>query len=203
MSVTDGTVLKLVVSFLWTDGNINQNVYNAVLTGAGSPWDEADVVDDADAWLDNMYANIVGAMSDELDGNELNLYKYDAVDGDWDEIGSQGWTFNPTGTNDQLPRGSAPLVRLWSSDPDVQGKKYIPGMTEGSLVDGLYNAALLTDLLAFAVDWYTPFTGAVSGATWTPGIWSVVGSVFKAAIDHYAVSSIPAYQRRRKRTVGI
>lgn len=203
MSITDGTILRIVASFLWTDGNIVQNVFNAVVTGAGTPWDDEDIVDDADAWLDNMYANLSTHLSEYLDGNHVNVYKYDAIDDDWDEVGSQSWTFNPTNVNDEMPRGVAGLLNLWTTDPDVQGKKYIPGLTEGGLTDGLIGAGGLTDLLLFAADWATAFTGGVSGATWTPGIWSVAGTVFKAAVDHYSASAIPAYQRRRKRGVGI
>lgn len=203
MSVVSGDILRVVASFLWTDGNVNQNVFNAVVTGGGSPWPDADITDDAEAWLDDMYLNLVGQLSDEIDGNEVIVYKYDALDDDWDEVASQSWTFNPNELTDQLPRGVAALVRLWTSDPDVQGKKYIPALTEGALVDGLFGAGLLTALLAFAADWYAPFTGGTSGATWTPGIWSVAGTVFKAAVDHVAANAIPAYQRRRKRNIGI
>lgn len=203
MSITDGDILRIVASMLWSDGNINQNVFNAVVTGGGSPWDEQDIVDDAEAWLGNMYANLVTLMSDEIEGNEVIVYKYDAIDDDWDEVGSQSWTFSPSQAADELPRGVAALVRLWTSDPDVQGKKYIPALTEGTIVEGLIASSGITLLLAFAADWFAPFVGGTSGATWTPGIWSVAGTVFKAAIDHVATSTIAAYQRRRKRNVGI
>ena len=203
MSVTAGTVLRVVASFLWTDGNVNQNIFNAVVTGAGSPWDSQDIADDAAAWLDNMFANLVGSMSDEIDGNTCFVYEYDAIDDDWDEVNSSDWIFNPTKADGQLPRGVAGLVRLWTTDPDVQGKKYIPGLTEGNLSDGLWDGSLTTNLLALGADWYNPFTGGTSGATWTPGIWSVAGKVFKSAVDHFGASTIPAYQRRRKRNVGI
>lgn len=203
MSITSGDILRIVASFLWTDGNVNQNIFNAVLTGGGSPWDDSDVVDDAEAWLDDMYANLANRMSDQIDGNEVLVYKYDSVHNDWDEVGSQSWTYDPTVAAGQLPRGVAGLVRLWTTDPDVQGKKFIPGITEDGITDGLFGSSVITNLLAFALDWYTPFVGATSGATWTPGIWSVAGTVFKAATDHYATSTIPAYQRRRKRNVGI
>lgn len=203
MSVADGDILRIVASFLWTDGNVNQNVYNVKMSGAGAPWDDSDIIDDAEDWLDNMYLNLVNSLSDEIDGNEVLVYKYDAGGDDWDEVGSQAWTFDPTVTQDQMPRGVAGLVRLWSTDPDVQGKKYIPGLTEGSATDGLLTSSVITNLLAFAADWYLPFVGATSGGTFTPGIWSVVGTVFRAAVDHVATSTIPAYQRRRKRNVGI
>jgi hypothetical protein len=203
MSVIPGDVLRVVAQFLWTDGNVNQNVFNALLSGAGSPWSDADIADDAEAWMDNMYANLTSYTSDEIDGNEVVVYKYDVPGDDWDEVASQAFTWDPASTSDQLPRGTAPLVRLWTSDPDVQGKKYIPGQTEDSIIDGLYISALLIDLLAFASDWYLPFTGSVSGATWNPGVWSVAQKAFKTGVDHLAASAIPAYQRRRKRNVGI
>lgn len=203
MSIADATILRVVASLLWTDGNVNQNVFNAVLGGAGAPWDEQDILDDAEDWLDNMYANFTTILSDEIDGNEVVVYKYDVAGQDWDEVGSNAWTFDPTQSTEQMARGVAGLVRLWTEDPDVQGKKYIGGLTEASLVDGLIPAAAVTALLAFGADWLTPFVGAASGATFTPGVWSVVGTVFKAAIDHIATSTIPAYQRRRKRNVGI
>lgn len=203
MSVVTGDILRIVASLLWTDGNVNQNVFNAVVTGGAGPWDDSDIADDAEAWLDNMYANLVAGMSDEIDGNEVLVYKYDTVGMDWDEVSSQSWTFNPTGATDQAPRAVSPLARLWTADPDVQGKKYIPGWTVGNLQDGLVTAASVISILAFAADWYLPFTGLVSGATWTPGVWSVVGKVLQAGVDHVAASTIPAYQRRRKRNVGI
>ena len=203
MSVTDGDILRIVASMIWGDGNINQNVFNAVVTGGSSPWDDSDIADDAEDWLDVMYANIVNSVSNNLDGNEVIVYKYDAIDDDWDEVFSQSWSWLPTGAGDYLPRAVAGLVRLWTTDPDVQGKKYVPGMLESTLDSGLWSAGLITNLLLFADDWRAPFVGATSGATFTPGIWSVAGTVFKAAVDHFATSTIPSYQRRRKRNIGI
>jgi hypothetical protein len=203
MTVSTGDILRIVASMLWTDGNVNQNVFNALISGGGGPWDDEDVVTDAAAWLDNMYANITIYISDELDGNEVLVYKYDVVGDDWDEVSSDQWVWDPSQDSDQLPRGVAGLVRLWTTDPDVQGKKYLPGLCEGDINDGLIGSTVITTLLAFAADWFTPFVGAASGATFTPGVWSVVQTAFKAGVDHIATSTIPAYQRRRKRNVGI
>lgn len=203
MTIVTGDVLRIVASMLWTDGNVNQNVYNAVVTGGGGPWDDSDIVDDAEAWLDNLYANLTTACSDEIDGNEVLVYKYDVGDDDWDEVGSQSWTWNPSGATDQLPRGVAGLARLWTTDPDVQGKKFLPAFVEGNILDGLFDANVVIDILALAADWYLPFAGAVSGAGWTPGIWSIVAKALLEGVDHISASAIPAYQRRRKRNVGI
>lgn len=203
MAVIDTDVLRVVASILWTDGNINQNVFNCIVSGGVGPYDDQDVADDMEDWLDNMYANIVSVVSDECDGNEVVVYKYDAGDDDWDEVSSQGFVWNPTSISDELPRGVATLVRLWTVDPDVQGKKYLGGLTEGTIADGLISGATMILYLAFAADWFTPFVGAATGATFTPGIWSVAETLFFAGVDHIAVNGILAYQRRRKRNVGI
>lgn len=203
MTVASGDILRVVAQFLWDDGNINQNVYNARVTGGGAPWADSDIQDDAEAWLDNMYANLVANMSDNLDGNLVTVYKWDSVGADWDEVGSQAWTFNPTQTNEFLPKAVAAQINLQTTDPDVQGRKYIPGYTEAECVDGLWGSGALVNLALYGVDWYTAFTGATSGASWQPGVWSVVGSVLVDAISSFTVPAIPAYQRRRKRNVGI
>lgn len=203
MTIVTGDILRVVASMLWLDGNVNQNVFNCLISGGGGPWVDQDVLDDAEAWLDNMYANLTAHTSDSLDGNEALVYKYDAVGLDWDEVGSNLWTWDPAAASDELPRGVAALVRLWTTDPDVQGKKYIPGMLEANTTDGLFGASLVTALLLFAADWVNPFVGATTGATFTPGVWSVVQSALLLGVSHVATSTIPAYQRRRKRNVGI
>lgn len=203
MAVAANDILRVVASLLWTDGNVNQNVFNCKVTGGVPPYEDSDVADDMEDWLDNMYLNLVQHASDEIDGNEVLVYKWDDVGGDWDEVQTQSWVWDPERIDDQLPRGVAGLVRLWTTDPDVQGKKYLGGLTEDLVEDGLLNASTLTALLAFAADWYLPFVGSATAATFTPGVWSVVGKVFEAGVDHIAANAIPAYQRRRKRNVGI
>jgi len=123
MTRTDGTVLRIVASFLWTDGNVNQNVFNAVVTGGGAPWDDQDILDDAEAWCDVMYANLVARMSEEIDGNYDAVYKYDSVHDEWDEGGSNSWAYEPTDASEQLTRGVAGHVRGWANEPVVTGKK--------------------------------------------------------------------------------
>jgi hypothetical protein len=203
MSITDGTILRVVVTLLWTDGNIIQNIYNAVVTGGGSPWDNADIVEDAISWAEDLYFNLTAFVATTIDGSQVQVYEYDHIDDDWDEVGSGPFFWNPTGNSDELPRGVAALVNLKTTDPDTSGKKYVGGMVEGDLEDGLWSAATLAAILSYAVDWYAGFAGTDSGATWSPGVWSVVGTVFKLALPQVIIPAIPAYQRRRKRGVGV
>jgi hypothetical protein len=203
MSIQVGDVLKVVAILSWLDGDIAQNVFNAVITGTGGPYDDGDIVADALTWVGTMYANLTSNMSDEIDGSEVRVYTYDNVDDDWDEIGSSAWTFNPSEATDQLPRGVAGLVNARTTDPDVNGKKYLPGICEGGCTDGQFGAGQLSAHANFADDWMSSFTGGTSGASWVPGIWSPTRTNFYACSGTAIIPSIPAYQRRRKRGVGI
>lgn len=203
MSIGVGDILKVVVTLAFTDSNLIQNVFSAVIGGAGGPYDDADIVDDADAWLDNMYANLVAQMTNDIDGSQVQVYVYDAVDDDYDEVGSQAWVFNPTSVGESYARGVAALINAKTSDPDVSGKKYMGGFTENNISDGEISAGLLTALAAFAVDWYTPFTGAVSNASWIPGVWSPKHTNLYALSGDFVLPTEAAYQRRRKRGLGI
>jgi hypothetical protein len=204
MSIPTGTILRVVANMGYTDGEINQNVYNCVISGGGGPFDEFDVLDDCEDWLDDMYLNIVALVSSSLDGLSTIVYKYDTVGDDWDEVGTNAFTWNPTGgVNDGLPRGVAGLVTAKSTDPDTDARKYIPGLVEATLTSALFDAGTVIALLALGADWVTPFVGAASGADFTPVVWSVVGKVAKDLIDTVIVPTIPAYQRRRKNNVGI
>jgi hypothetical protein len=202
MAISVGDVLRVVAIMYWLDGNTVQNVFNAVITGSGGPFDDADIVDDAVAWMNSVYGNLTSLLSQDLDGAEVAVYEYDSVDEDWDEVGKASWSFAPTGTAGYLPRGVAGLINAGTTDPDVQGKKYLGGLTTSAISAGLLVAGTITALGNFADDWLTAFTGSVSGADWVPGIWSPKNANFFAADGNYTVPTIPAYQRRRKRGVG-
>jgi len=203
MTVAVGDVLKVVATILWDDGNVMQNVYAAEITGTGGPYDDADIVDDALAWVEAMYDTLTTQVSAECERSQVQVYIWDAPGDDWDEIGSEVWTWAPTDGADQLPRGVAGLLNSKTTDPDVSGKKYIGGLTEGGVTDGLLNAALLVLLVNYGAEWVVPFAGATSGADWDSGVWSVVGKTLVPFILTTVIPTIPAYQRRRKRGVGV
>lgn len=203
MSISVGDVLRVVAVLSWLDGNIMQNVFNAEIVGAGGPFDDGDVVDDAVEWMDDAYAPLVTKMSEDCDGAEVRVYKWDAIDEDWDEVGIDSWAFNPSSTAESLPRGVAGLVNAKSVNPDISGKKYMGALTEAEQVDGLLSAGEVTQLVLFATEWVQSFTGGTSGASWDPGIWSPTNQALYDMSNTIVVPSIPAYQRRRKRGVGI
>ncbi len=42
MTVLDDAILKVVASLIWTDGEINQNVFAAQISGGGGPYADLD-----------------------------------------------------------------------------------------------------------------------------------------------------------------
>lgn len=203
MSVTTGDILRAVATMLWTDGNVMQNVFNAVITGGGGPWDDDDVVTDLTAWVKDVYDELVSDVSNTVDGSQVIGYIYDAIDDDWDELATNNWVWNPTNATGELPRGAAALMNARTTDPDTNGKKYMGGLCEDGLTNGLWTAGVLADMVLAGGKWITPVVKAATGALFTPGVWSPTDTVFKAMGTTVIYPTMPAYQRRRKRGVGI
>jgi len=202
MTVATGDILRVVATMLWDDGNIMQNVFNAVVTGGGGPWADADIIDDAETWLDDMYSAFTTIAVDVVSGNQLQVYKYDAVGDDWDEVGSKAWGWAPSSVGEQMARGVACLIGARTENADVSGRKYIGALSEAQLVLGLWNATIAAAGLLWAADWITDFVGSDSAADWGPGVWSPTLKELVEFSDSISVTLIPAYQRRRKRGVG-
>lgn len=203
MSISVGDVLRVVATMAYTDGDLVQNVFAAVISGSGGPFDDADIVDDALAWVGTMFGNLSTLLSSTIDGSQVQVYVYDPVDEDFDEVGSVPWTFNPTGTGDEYTRGVAGLINAKTTDPDVNGRKYIGGLTENVMTSSGLAAGLVTGLVNFADDWLNGFNGPTSGAAWTPAIWSHKNKLPYATTGDAIIPVEPSYQRRRKRGVGV
>lgn len=203
MSITVGDILKVVAISSWLDGNLNENVFSAAITGTGGPYDDTDIVADALAWANVMFTTMVDRISQDMPGSEVRVYVYDAVDDDYDEVGSAAWGFTPTDESPALPRGVAALLNAKTTDPDVQGKKYLGGQTENDQDDSLWGVGHLAALVDFGAEWVVPFVGGTSGADWDPGVWSTKDSIFWPMSLTVIIPTMPAYQRRRKRGIGV
>lgn len=203
MTIAVGDILQIVAVLSWLDGGIMQNVFHTEVTDGAGPFDNEDVGEDMQTWVEAMYATMVAGMSDEVDGSEVRVYVWDVTGQDWDEISTRPFDFNPSNIGDQLPRGVSALVNAKTLDADVNGKKYMGGFTEGSADDGLLNAAELAHLVNFAAEWVGVEVGAQSGADFDAGIWSPTALALTDLTGVFTIPAIFAYQRRRKRGVGI
>lgn len=203
MSLSSGDILKIVATLVFSDGNVIQNVFSILLSGAGGPWDDLDVSSDVLDYIDNLYDQFVNQIDDDLDGTDVDVYVYDPGDQDFDFVANEPWDWVGLSNGSSMPRGVAGLVNAPTTDPDVNAKKYLGGWTEEAFSAGTFTGGSLAEIVDWATAWIAAGVGAASGATLTPGCWSVKD------LDHYsfrgafATTAIAAYQRRRKRGVGI
>jgi len=203
MAVADGTILRIVASFLFPESVIAQNVFYAVFADTGTSDDEQDVIDDLAEWIEDAYTLLDGWIDSSVALTDIKVYNYDSGDGDWDELGDASIGLSFSGATDMLPHGVAYLLHAKSLDPDVQGGKFVGGFTEGAQVDGLWISAVNTVMGTFGAAWVTPFVGTITGADFAPGVWSVAQTNFRLFSGTLNLNAVPAYQRRRKPGVGI
>ena len=203
MSLSTGDILKIVVTMAFLDGNVIQNVFAMLLSGAGGPWDDLDILSDVVDYMDTAYLELTIKVDDDLDGSDIDVYVYDPGDLDFDFVANEPWGWDPSSNGAPMPRGVAALINAPTTDPDVNAKKYIGGLTEELFDGGTITGVFIADLVDWATDWVTPDVGAASGATLTPGCWSVKDLAFYAFRGAFSTTAIAAYQRRRKRGVGI
>lgn len=202
MSVVTDTVLRVVASLLMPESVIAQNIFYTLLTGGAGPYDDDDVVSDIKDWIEDIYTSWASIGDSNVDLNTIQVYKYDSIDDDWDEVGDEVSSVVGLVAGDLLPHGVAGYTIVRSTDPDVSAMKYWAGLTEASQTEGSWVGATLTQMLAMNAIWLADDTGAITGANFNPGVWSVKNNSFFEFIDTHLVKGSPAYQRRRKPGVG-
>lgn len=203
MAISSGTILKVVVSLLLPDSVIAQNVFYSVVVDLVTSDDEDDVVADIIDWVEDMYGDLAAQICNDNTSSDVKVYEYDAIDDDWDEVGTDTWSVTFTNTGEMGPHGVAALVHAKSIDPDVQGSKYIPGLSDASIIISDIGAGLATALATFCGTWVTPFAGTATGGAFAPGVWSTARDVFVLFNGNFVVNGLAAYQRRRRPGAGI
>lgn len=203
MAVPDGAILRVVASFLFPESVIAQNVFYAVFADTGGSDDEDDVVSDVIDWLEGAYTEVISAIVDEVTTTQVQVYLYDPIDEDWDEVGSAPWSVTFTNSADMMPHGCAMIAHAQTMDPDVRGTKYIGGIGDGAADASALTAPIIALLVAFADEWVAPFVGAATGGDFGPGVWSPTQVNFFLANGTISANGDVGYQRRRKPGVGI
>jgi len=203
MAITEGTILRVVASLLFPDSVIMQNVFHLVLTSVVGDNDNDDIVTDMVEYIEDLYANLTAIIDGDIDSSQVQVYEYDSVDDDFDEVGSDTWTFPNTASGFTLPHGVAAVATFNSSDPDVQGRKFFGGPIVGYCEEGYWTSSLVTAVGNAMADMVAQFTATATANVYTPGVWSPTRTNFFYAIGSYVVNGTPGYQRRRKPGVGI
>ena len=203
MALSTNDILRVVVSLVLPDSVVAQNIFWVLFDNDGTSTDEDDVLDDLEDWIEGIYDNTKGSVSTAVSLDDMKVYVYDSVDDDFDEVGDRTVTTVGTSGTELLPHGVAVVTNIGTTNPDVQGRKYWAGFTEGLNDDGYIVSTAVASFALQAGDVITPFTGAATGSTFTPGVYSITRSAFFASNGEAGTNLLLGYQRRRKPGVGI
>lgn len=203
MSLPVGTILKIAAIILLNDEQEAINVFWVALDDAigPGPLDEADVLEAAGNWMDQLYDNIKIDIADSVLGGIVEVWRVDPSDGNQIPIGDDLAIWVGGAANDPFPNGVAAICSMKTQDTDVTGRKFIPGYTEVAFTDNNIDANPLGRLILFAADWATQYSDP-NDVVFNPGVWSQTKLDFVLATGVTVVNTIAGYQRRRKPGVG-
>lgn len=200
MTVEIGDIVRCVLSYTVPNGSVAQNVFfweNSVATGP-----DATLLAAMSAWCNTTWGNDWdGFASDDV---EMILVEVDLMNGDGTvarNIGSDVISHVGALTHDTLAPGIAAYMQAETERTKSLGKKYIPGLSEDVVTDGVLTAGGLASLALLFATYIDPITWATT-AVLTPGVLSRVTLSFQEFIGSGYLTDVPAYQRRRKPNVG-
>lgn len=167
---------------------------------AAAPITDSDVLDDLEVYTKAVITPIQAFIGDVVSFYAVDVNNLSAGT----KIGYQPFltTLDGTDTSQLVPTGAALVLRGLTNVLRRQGRKFIPGLTEGFSAGTGWSAPLLTAAATSGLAWITPFTGSASAEDWTPGVYTRLTGIL-TGFTEVVVNGIHGYQRRRKPGVGI
>lgn len=206
MTVAVGDVVRCVAEWDVPGGTIAQLVYH-YLGVSGTTATEAQVGTAVEAALDLAWDHIAARVSDLVLGSTIEGLVWDFVLNQWDGVftvalvGADG-----SSADDMMPQGVAGLIKLFTVANRRQARKYIPGLAESQIDDGVIAAAALSDMALFAADFDDDIVAGgltLSYGTFNTDPASPLFETFSVSSGAVLAEGIAAYQRRRKPGTGI
>ena len=199
-------VVRVVADWDGPNGAYSQLVWHYLVT-AGNNEDPADVLDDIVTNFEAAWANIASVVSDAWASGSISLLQRDTSLHQWDGV-AQTTSANLDGgsASDGIPPGAAALVKIFTQSARRQARKYVMGILEGSVTNGLLLASPMVALGLFVadlVDDVTSGTETLVMGTYNTIPTSVLYESFSENDDRAAVEAVIAYPRRRRPGTGV
>lgn len=197
-----GEILRLAVEYVAAHTGIMLTVHTYQLTTG--PVTDTEVLESIGGWVENVWH---GSWSD-LASNEVT------IDGWQAEILNTDGTVNrfiglDTGLvlagdviGDPDPAAVSAFMQASTAVPKTRGRKYIPGVADPRIENGVLNATTLSQLAALALVYVAERSVSAGAGILTAGVLSRTLQQFVPFQGSVVVTNVPAYQRRRKPNVG-
>ncbi len=206
MTVDVGDVVRVVAEWDGPSGMLAQMVYH-YRGKSGTPTTAAVVAAAAlsahqFAWLD------IDQMVDiELVATVQELLQWDFALNRWDGIDTRPFTaLDGTTVGEISAHGVAGMVKIFTAAARRQARKYVPGILETSVGDGVIGGPSLTNLALYAArldDDVVAGPLTLEFGTFNTEAASPLFETFSAATGAVQAEAVVAYQRRRKPGTGI
>lgn len=195
-----GELLRATVNYIIPNASAVQNVFYWRLDIANIP--DADVLTFFDDWFTNDWGS---RWADVASQNAvLSTVDLMVVNGDGTVLRSVGTAIiGLTGTVVSETTSAAVSAYL-SADtalPKTRGRKYVPGVSESGVLNGLFDVATVANLILLLTEYLADFNPQ-GNAIFKPGVLRTAINLFQAFTGSGEVVDVPAYQRRRKPGVG-
>ncbi len=195
-----GEIVRVVISYGSPGASIAQNVFYFECQDSSA--DEATALADVTALF---AANYLDAWKDMTDTSvDAFLLEMDIVNGDGTvdrNIGDSDPDVQGTATSEVLPAACSGYMQANTERSNSLGRKFVPFMIEAFQTDGFWDAGATAALALMLSDWMTVLIVDTT-ASLIPGVVSRVTQAFLEFTGSGYITNVPAYQRRRKPTVG-
>lgn len=200
MAVLDQSIIKTVLRYTMPAASEVLNVFHHRYVGPTV--DEDDINDAIEDWATNDW----GATWADTASAVATLLEYESHVVDLDGlvlavIGSGVLGIDGGVAAQVMPAAVSAYMSLNTLTPGVRGSKYVPGTAETLVDDGVINATLAADLALLLLD-YLGQIPVAGGGNLVSGVPSEKTGTWRSFISGGVINLIPAYQRRRKLTVG-
>lgn len=206
MGVRVGDIVRQTLWGSFTNGGRWCNVWYALCTGIVLPTTEipdSEWGPEAVEKLEYHYSRIWNLQSAVCRYDYVNFYNVTRDVPMLDVSCPSSW--NATRDVGQLASHAASMLLTYkTATKRCVGKKFIPGISENDLTDGLLPSASYNALLAMGIDSLDTFSsnGTPHGFTWRYGV-NPVGTLAFAPFTSVRATTIPGEQRRRRPGIGI
>lgn len=196
-----GEIVRATMSYNYPSGSTPQNVFHWVKRTTNSDFEDFSAIQE---WTSDVWA----ADWKELAANAVALIEVivtivNVLGVVQRVLGSSNPNEFGTVASTVLPPANAAYMQAATGAPKVLGKKYIPGLSEGTVEAGVVTLSAMGQLAFLAIDYITPIDVSVSGPTMDPGVPSPTTLLFQEFSGSGTFTDVVAYQRRRKPGVGI
>lgn len=205
-TINIGDVLQVVQTYDAPLASVAQNVWHLEqVSGAGS--DSADILAAILTQQQTAWAEIDSFINDEFSAVLLELRKWDFVNNRFDGVGTLAVTLMVgTSITDYEPHGVAFLGRIVTEAARRQGRTFIPGFGDNTVVDGAFSASTEAAMAAYLAIFDTDVSvtgGLLSWCTFNVDPTSPVFETTSLAAQTVIANSLPSYLSKRKPGVGL